>query len=101
MNFIKQVFSKKQAENFIDKEFSQKDSSFINKFEEERKILNLQMRFESGDIKEADLTELEKEKLLNLYNQQIRDLKRDIENNKRIFDSYKKKIIAIRRKLNN
>lgn len=101
MNFVKKIFSKKQEANLISKETFQMDSSFIKKIEEERNILNMQIRFEKGEIKEEDLTELEKEKLLNLYNQQIRDLKQDIENSKRVLNSYKEQIIVIRSKLNN
>ena len=43
--------------------------------EEKRKILNLQSKYENGEILEADLTANQKLKLEGLYNEQIKDLK--------------------------
>ena len=101
INFIKRIFSKNQESSFTNTEIHQKDSSFIKKNEEERKILNMQKSFESGAIKESDLTETEKNNLLKLYNEQIRDLQQDIENYKKSLNLYKEKILVAKSKLNN
>ena len=78
-----------------------KDNSFINQLEENKKILNMQKYFESGELKEADLTEIEQEKLIKLYKEQIIDLKKDIENYRRTLKVYKQKILIAKSKLNN
>ena len=101
INFIKSIFSKKQESNLTNTEFRAKDNSFINKMEEDRRILNMQKSFESGELKEQNLTETDKNNLLKLYNKQIIDLKQDIENYKRNLNSYKEKILVAKSKLNN
>lgn len=101
INFIKSIFSKKQESKLTNTEFRAKDNSFINKIEEDRRILNIQKSFESGELKESNLTATDKNNLLKLYNKQIRDLKQDIENYKRNLNSYKEKIIVAKSKLNN
>ena len=101
IDFIKRIFSKKQESNLTNTNLRQKNNSFIKKIEEDRKILNMQKSLESGEIKESDLTETEKENLLKLYNEQIKDLKQDIENHRRTLNVYKEKILVAKNKLNN
>lgn len=100
INFIKRIFFKGKKQDLSYVEFYNNDNSFIKQFDENKKILNMQKRFESGELKETDLTEIEKSNLIKLYNEQIMDLKRDIENYKRALNSYKDKILVARSKLN-
>lgn len=51
--------------------------------EEKRKILNLQSKYENGEILEADLTDNQKLELEGLYNEQIKDLKEKISREER------------------
>ena len=71
----------------------------INSFKRYNKLLELQKSFEDGTIKEADLSEEQKNSLIELYKGQIEDLQRDIDNNKRAFQLYKERIINIRNKM--
>lgn len=54
-----------------------------HEIEEKRKILNLQSKYENGEILEADLTANQKLKLEGLYNEQIKDLKEKISREER------------------
>ena len=67
-----------------------KNTKFINQLQETGKILELQRKYEEGIIKEEELTEEEKEKLIKLYKEQIASLKIEIENNDRKIEYYKK-----------
>ena len=72
----------------------------IESFKRYNKLLEIQKSFENGTIKEEDLSEEEKNSLIELYKQQIEDLQRNIDNNKRSFNMYKEKIISLRNKMN-
>jgi len=100
-NFIKKLFSKKTASNLTDVVNCEKDNSFINKIKEDRKLLDMQRNLENGQLKETDLTEIEKNNLINLYNEQINSLKQDIENYNRVLKAYKEKILVVKNKLKN
>lgn len=82
------IFSNVENEN--------KKSSFLenirNVENEETKLLKLQKQYRSGEIKEEDLTEEQKNSLYILYDKQIADLKKSNE-------IRKKKILDYRRKL--
>lgn len=101
IDFIKGIFSKKRKLTLTNVESDLKENSFIEKMEEDRKILIMQKRFESGEAEESDLTEKEKDSLIKLYNEQIKDLKKDIEMYNMTLESYKEKILTIKSKLNN
>lgn len=101
INFIKRAFFKRQKQDLPQAELYNNDNSFIKQLEENKNTLDMQKRFESGELKEADLTETEKNSLMKLYNEQIIDLKRDIENYKSALNSYKNKILVARSKINN
>lgn len=100
-NFIKKLFFKKQEQNLTNVINYEKDNSFIDKIKEDRKLLDMQRNFESGQLKEADLTEMEKNNLIKLYNEQINSLKQDVENYNRMLKSYKEKILVAKNKLKN
>lgn len=74
--------------------------NIIEELEEQRKILELQKKYEAGIIKEEELTEEEKEKLIDLLNQQIETLERNIESYKQTLRGYRDKILEIRKKHN-
>lgn len=76
MKFIKK---EKQFEQEIESPVI-KNNNFISAIKQDGQILNLQESFESGKIKEEDLTEDEKNKLIELYKKQINELKQDIKN---------------------
>lgn len=99
INFIKRIFFKQQEPSLKSIEPSKKDNIFIKKIEDDRKLLNMQKSFESGELKETDLTEEEKEELMKLYNEQIKDLKQEIENYNKVLNSYKEKILIAKSKL--
>lgn len=62
-------------------------------------LLELQKNYEQGTIKEEDLSQEEKDSLIELYEKQIEDLQNDIDDNKRAFEMYKEKIVNIRKKI--
>ena len=68
---------------------------FINGLQESGKILELQRKFEKGLIKESELSEEEKEKLIELYKEQIKSLCEDIKNNNMEIEKYKREISKI------
>ena len=59
---------------------------------EEKELLKLQEKFESGLVTEEQLTEEQVVKLEQLYNEQINKLNEE-------FSSYKKRILAIKKQL--
>ena len=70
---------------------------FINGLQESGKILELQRKFEKGLIKESELSEEEKEKLIELYKEQIKSLCEDIKNNNMEIEKYKREISKVRK----
>ena len=70
-----------------------KKDEFIKGLQESGKILELQRKFEKGLIKESELSEEEKEKLIELYKEQIKSLCEDIKNNNMEIEKYKKEIL--------
>lgn len=73
-----------------------KKKKLLEELEEQRKILELQRKYESGIVQEENLTEEEKEKLIALFNQQIEILERNIENYKKTLRYYRDKILEIK-----
>ena len=65
----------------------------------QRKLLELQKSYEQGAIKEEDLREEEKNSLIELYEKQIENLQKDIDDNKKSFEMYREKIVYIRKKM--
>lgn len=71
---------------------------FINGLQESGKILELQRKFEKGLIKESELSEEEKEKLIELYKEQIKSLCEDIKNNNMEIEKYKREISKMKKR---
>jgi len=88
---------------FEEKVLKRKRQEFINNIrnESEKELLDLQNRYESGKLKEEDMSEEQKNKLIQIYQKQIGDLERDIEKNKKAMSEYKEKILKVRKKMNN
>ena len=74
-----------------------KKDGFIRGLQENRKILELQRKFEKGLIKESELSEEEKEKLIELYKEQIKSLCEDIKNNNMEIEKYKREISKMKK----
>lgn len=75
-----------------------KKDEFINGLQESGKILELQRKFEKGLIKESELSEKEKEKLIELYKEQIKSLCEDIKNNNMEIEKYKREISKMKKR---
>ena len=76
-NLFKKKEIKKEEIKTADKEF--KEEILIKQDEEEIKILNLQKKYKSGEIKEEDMTDEEHKRLIELYKKQNEELKEKIE----------------------
>ena len=76
-----------------------KENSFQKDFNESQKLYELQRKLEDGKINIKSLNYEDKEKLINLYEQQIDYLKDSIENRKKKLKDYKSKIIEKRKQL--
>lgn len=74
-----------------------KKDEFIKGLQESGKILELQRKFEKGLIKESELSEEEKEKLIELYKEQIKSLCEDIKNNNMEIEKYKREISKMKK----
>jgi len=61
---------------------------FVEQDKNKMRLLNLQKKFSNGEIKEADISEEDAYLLRELYEEQIAELKENIE-------KYKKQIFAI------
>ena len=70
---------------------------FISQLKESRMILELQRKYENGLIKESELSEEEKEKLIKLYKEQIVSLYMDIKANDKEIQQYKKEILKMKK----
>lgn len=66
--------------------------SIFDEFEEKNRLLKLQKDYENGIILEEELTKKQKEELMNLYNEQIRNLEDEIARSKVTLKMYKNKI---------
>lgn len=98
-NDIKNIFFNKKVKKVSNNVEISTENIFIDTFEEQKQLLNLQRKLEKGIIKETDLTEEEKDNLTKLYNRQIEDLKKDINVYNQALKTYKEKIICMQNKL--
>lgn len=108
-NFFKKLFSKEEnKENNdnndkynIELQKKENENNSISILEQKQKILELQKKYENNLIKEDELTETEKESLVNLYKEQINTINNNIQTESKELDLYKQKIIIAREKLKN
>lgn len=100
VSFIKRIICKKDIlliNSPKEKEYKITENT-IEELSSQFKIIQLQKDYESGIIKEKDLSEYEKESLKALYRKQIETLKIDISIKKKEFLSYKEKILKAKQK---
>lgn len=92
-NIFKKLFSKKEIET-IEKEEKQKENTFINSIkieenDEEKRLLKLQTLIAEDVITEEELPEEDVKSLHKLYDSQILQLKKEI-------DDYRERILKLR-----
>ena len=95
-NIFKKLFAKKEKKENIEEETSKtkKESTFINSVkiqenDEEKRLLKLQVLIADNVITEEELPEEDVKALHKLYDKQILQLKKEI-------DDYREKIIKLR-----
>lgn len=94
-NIFKKLFSKKEKEiETIEKEEKQKENTFINSIkieenDEEKRLLKLQTLIAEDVITEEELPEEDVKLLHKLYDSQILQLKKEI-------DDYRERILKLR-----
>lgn len=71
-------------------------TSFIDEFKSKQEIMNLQQKYESGQIAEEDINEEDKQKLIELYKEQIETLNNNIRMYKDTLKNYKEQILEIK-----
>ncbi len=94
--FLKNIF--KKDKNYIINENLEIPEAENIKINEEESISEIQNKYESGKIKLNDLTQEEKERLYNLYMEQIQKLKEEEKTYQKELDYYKGKILSERAK---
>lgn len=102
-NYIKSIFAKTNIYDSKD-EFiivENNKENIFDSFEKDKDLLNIQEKFENGKLNEEDLTEQEKQELINLYKEQINDLKKNIDYYKTNLETCKNKIINLKKSLQN
>lgn len=70
----------------------------IKKDEDYERLLELQQKFKEGKLHPEDVTEEEIDKLTSLYNEQIEELNKKIEEDRLIIESCNKKIMEYKMK---
>ncbi len=105
-SFFKNLFKKKEqtAEetseetNTMDKKSTFEASIMVKKDEERERILELQKRFREGKLNPEDVTEEDIDKLTELYNEQIADLNKQIEEDTAIIEKCNREIEEYKKK---
>ncbi|MBR3696767.1 MAG: hypothetical protein IKM97_00605 [Clostridia bacterium] len=97
LNFFKKSFCKNQiVKDSLEKNQETiiiNNNDDINKLKQKRKIIDLQIKYENNIIKEEELTEEEKENLINLYKEQISTLEDNIQIELKKLEFYRQKIL--------
>ncbi|MEI3434109.1 MAG: hypothetical protein V8R26_03665 [Clostridia bacterium] len=98
-NFFRSLFHKNEDTNVKEHiDIKQETStSIIDEFKDKQTIVKLQQDYENGKIAEEDMDENDKQKLLELYKEQIKTLNDNINAYKNSLQGYKEKIVAIRK----
>ena len=99
-NFFKKIFYKQDKIESVSKEIKNKENNFrhdiiIKQDDEKLRILNLQEDYKNGLIEEEDISKEDYQKLLDLYDEQNKLIKEDIERDrvliKNMLEKLKKK----------
>ena len=99
-NFFRSLFHKSKEDTKAKKSLDIKQetaTNIIDEFKDKQTIVKLQQDYENGKIAEEDMDENEKQKLLELYKEQIKTLNDNINAYKNSLQGYKEKIVAIRK----
>lgn len=99
-NFFRSLFHKNEEDTNANESIDIKQettTSIIDEFKDKQTIVKLQQDYENGKIAEEDMDENDKQKLLELYKEQIKTLNDNINEYKSSLNSYKEKIVAIRK----
>lgn len=91
-NFFSKIFKKEKDKESVNECIEK------NTFKEEVKdiahedieLLNLQLKFKNGELKDGELTQEQINKLLELYDKQIEETRKQIEERKQKIEKYKK-----------
>lgn len=94
--FLKKIFYKNSIEEKTEENVIKQESNIIKELKEEQNILNLQEQYEAGKIKEENISEEDKDKLVELYKEQIKTLENNVALYKNSLKNYKEKILKIR-----
>lgn len=101
-SFFKNIFKKKEVvveeTEEVKKESSFEESIIVKKDEEKERILELQKRFREGKLNIEDVTEEEIDKLTELYNEQIEELNKQIEQDTAIIEKCNREIEEYKKK---
>ena len=76
-----------------------KKQNMREQFEKERQLLELQRKYESGEIKEENLSQPQKSELIEIYKKQITTLEERKVQYQRQIDGYKRQILNAMYKL--
>lgn len=98
-SFLRSFFGAKHTDSSIN--IVDSNNRFRKEFEDERRILVIQEKYEKGTITEDDISNEDKQKLVQLYQKQISDLEVDIEMHKRELEMYRKNILCAKSKIEN
>lgn len=90
----KNTVSDAYSENNSNENVPNKQQTMRSKFEEERKIAEIQRKYELGEIKEEDIPDEEKNQIIELYKRQIQTLQERKTECLRQIDGYKKVILS-------
>lgn len=105
-SFFKNLFKKKEQPieespeetNIMDEKSTFEASIMVKKDEERERILELQRRFKEGKLNPEDVTEEDIDKLTELYNEQIADLNKQIEEDTAIIEKCNREIEEYKKK---
>lgn len=99
-NHFNHLFNKEKTSSLYNNNVNYtKTSNIKDEFKIKQEILKLQQDYESGKITEEDMSEEDKQKLMELYHEQISTLNNNINTYKGILENYKQKIINIRKQM--
>ena len=100
INHFNHLFNKEKTSSLYNNNVNYtKTSNIKDEFKIKQEILKLQQDYESGKITEEDMSEEDKQKLMELYHEQISTLNNNINTYKGILENYKQKIINIRKQM--
>lgn len=103
-SFFKNLFKKKDVQevakksNSVDEKSAFEESIVVKKDEEKERILELQKRFKEGKLNPEDVTEEDIDKLTELYNEQIAELNKQIEEDTAIIEKCNREIEEYKKK---